>query len=199
MARIATVPLEGGCDGAVYGIGRSLDQPETLVAVTAGTAGTYGVVAVAGIAGIAGWIVKKPQPLAHTCQSIPALVASLATAAVRFTVAFGCSCDGSEGMKLTEGVVEGLMVMGLELTLALGSATEVAVRVTVVPVAVTGGAVYAAVAALAVCSGVIQPQPPGAVLPHCTDQVTPPGGTSLATMALTEACATDVIADGGAC
>ncbi len=71
-------------------MGRPLDQPEALVAVTAGTAGTYGVVGVAEIAGIAGLIVKKPQPLAHTCQSTPPLVASLATAAVRFTVAFGC-------------------------------------------------------------------------------------------------------------
>src|SRR5215470_1368705 len=199
MAITARVPEEGGCDGAVYGMGKPLGQPETLVAVTAATGGTYGVVRVAGIAGTAGLIVKKPQPLAQTCQSAPALVASLTTPAVRFTVALGSICAGSEGMKLTEGVVDGLMAMGLELTLALGSATEVAVIVTDVPVAVTGGAVYVAVASLAVCGGAIQPQPPGTVLPHCTDQVTPPGATSFVTVALTEACATDVIADGGAC
>jgi hypothetical protein len=102
-------------------------------------------------------------------------------------------------MKLTEGVVDGLMAMELELTLALGSATEVAVIATMVPVDVTGGAVYVAVAPLAVCTGVIQPQPSGTVLPHCTDHVTPPGGTSFVTVALTEACVTDTIVDGGAC
>ena len=172
---------------------------ETLVAVTAGTGGTYGVVAVAGIAGMAGLTVKKPQPLEHTCQSTPALVVSLATAASRLTVALGCICAGSVGIKLTEGVVDGLIAMGLEMMLALGSATEVAVIVIEVPVEVTGGAVYVAVAPLAVCRGAIHPQPPGTVLPHCTDHVTPPGGTSFATVALTEACATDVIADGGCC
>ncbi len=56
-----------------------------------------------------------------------------------------------------------------------------------------------AAAPLAVCTGAIHPQPPGTVLPHCADQVTPPGGTSFVTVALTEACATDVIADGGCC
>jgi hypothetical protein len=118
-----------------------LDQPETLVAITAGIAGTYGVVAVAGIAGIAGVTVKNPQPLAHTCQSTPAFVASLATAAVRFAVALASICAGSEGMKLTEKVVDGWMVMALELILTAGSATEVATIVTGVRVEVTGGAV----------------------------------------------------------
>src|ERR1700744_173692 len=118
-------------------------------------------------------MVKKPHPLAHTCQSTPAWVVSLATEAVRFTVASGCICPGSDGTKLTAGGVLGLMTMGLEVMLTLGSATEVAGGVTVVPVDVTGGAVYVAVAPLAVCSGPIQPQPPGIVLPHCTDQATP--------------------------
>jgi hypothetical protein len=90
-------------------------------------------------------------------------------------------------MKLTAGVVFGLIVMELDVMLALGSATEVAVSVTVVPFDVTGGAVYVAVAPLAVCTGEIQPQPPGTVLLHCTDHVTPPGATSLATVALTAA------------
>lgn len=54
-------------------------------------------------------------------------------------------------------------------------------------------------APLAVCTGEIQPQPPATVLPHCTDQLTPPGATSLATVALTDACASEVIVDGGCC
>lgn len=176
-----------------------MDHPETLVAVTAGTAGTYGVVAVAGIAAIAGLTVKKPQPLAHTCQSTPALVVSLATAAARFTVAFVSICAGSAGMKLTERVVDGLIVMELELMLTLGSATEVATIVTEVPLDVTGGAVYVAVAPLAVWAGTTQPQPPGTVLLHCAVQVTPPGGTSFVTVALTGACAVAAIVPGGAC
>lgn len=111
-----------------------MGQPVALVAVTAGTAGTYGVVAVAATAGIAGEIVKKPQPLEHTCQSIPACVASLATAASRFTVALGCIAAGSEGTKLTIGVVDGVMAMALELAVELELATEVATMVTEVPV-----------------------------------------------------------------
>ena len=87
-ASTTTTPDVGGSGGAVYGMGGPLGQAETLVAVTAGTAGTYGVFAVAAIAGIAGLTVKKPQPLAQTSQSTPASVVSLATAAVRFTVAF---------------------------------------------------------------------------------------------------------------
>jgi hypothetical protein len=124
-------------------MGRSLDQAETLVAVTAGAAGTYGVVAVAGISAMAGFTVKKPQPLAHTCQSTPAFVASLATAAIKFTVAFVSICAGSAGMKLTARVVDGLMAMGSNelLMLTLVSATEVATMVTEVPLDVTGGAV----------------------------------------------------------
>ncbi len=141
MAITATVPDEGGCGGAVYGMGRPSGQAEAVVAVTAGTGGTYGVVAVAGIAGMAGLTVKKPQPLAQTCQSIPARVTSLATAAARFTVALGCICEGREGIKLTESVVDGLMATGLELMLAFGLATEVAAIVTEVPEEVTGGAV----------------------------------------------------------
>ena len=155
----------------------------------------------AAIAGVAGLIVKKPQPLAHTYQSTPAFVVSLATAAVRFTVAFGWICAGNEGTKPTERTVDGLMVMGLELMLMLGSATDVAVSVTEVPGDVTGGAVYIAVAPLAVWTGTIQPQPPGTVLLHCADQVTPPGATSFATVALTGACVRDTIGieDDGVC
>jgi hypothetical protein len=118
-----------------------LAQAETLVAVTAGTAGTYAVDDVAATAAMAGVTVKKPQPLAQTCQSTPAFVVSLATAAVRFTVALVATCAGSEGMKLTERVVSGVMAMALELMLTLESATDVAVIVTEVPADVTGGAV----------------------------------------------------------
>jgi hypothetical protein len=120
-----------------------LAQAETLVAVTAGTAGTYAVDDVAGIAAMAGVTVKKPQPLAQTCQSTPAFVLSLgpATAAVRFTVPFAATCVGSEGTKLTERVVDGVIAMALELMLTLESATDVAVIVTEVPADVTGGAV----------------------------------------------------------
>jgi hypothetical protein len=96
---------------------------------------------VAGIGGIAGVMVKKPQSLAQTCQSTPAPAASFATAAVRLIVPLISICDGSEGMKLTERVVDGAIVIGSELILTLGSATEVAVTVTDVPAAVTGGAV----------------------------------------------------------
>ena len=177
-----------------------MDQPETLVTVTAGTAGIYGVVDVAGIAGIAGLTVKKPQPLIHTCQSTPAFVVSLTTAAVRFTVAFVWICAGSEGMKPTEEtVVNGLISMGLlELMLTDGSATEVATIVTVVSV-VAGGAVYVAVAPLTVWAGTNQPQLPGTVLLHCAVQVTPPGGTSFVTVAMTEACVVGVIVTGASC
>ena len=56
-----------------------------------------------------------------------------------------------------------------------------------------------AVAPLAVWTGEIQPQAPATVLLHCTDQVTPPGATSFATVALTGACATATIDVGGAC
>lgn len=109
--------------------------------VTAGTGGTYGVVVVAGIAGLAGLIVKKPHPLAQTCQSTPACVGSLATAAFRFTVASVCICDGRDGTKLTLSAVSGLIAIGLEVILTLGSAIEVAVKMTEVPEDVTGGAV----------------------------------------------------------
>ena len=105
----------------------------------------------AGIAGIAGFTVKNPQPLSHTCQSTPAFVVSVAsvvTAAVRFTVAFVWICAGNDGTKPTERTVGGLIVMALELRLTLGFATDVAVIVTEVPVTstevpagVTGGAV----------------------------------------------------------
>jgi len=44
-------------------------------------------------------------------------------------------------MKPTERTVDGVIAMGLELILTLGSATDVAVTVTEVPVDVTGGAV----------------------------------------------------------
>src|ERR1700761_7990707 len=56
-----------------------------------------------------------------------------------------------------------------------------------------------AVAPLAVRTGAIQPQPPGTVLPHCTDQFTPPGETSFVTVALTGTCCTAVIVAGGIC
>ena len=56
-----------------------------------------------------------------------------------------------------------------------------------------------AVAPLTVCTGLIQPQPPGRVLLHCTDQLTPPGAASFATVALTGACVAAVIVAGGAC
>jgi hypothetical protein len=122
-------------------MGKPLGQPETVVAVTAGAEGTKGVMEVAGISCVAGLIVKKPHPLAHTCQFTPAFVGSLATAALRLTEASGCICDGSEGMKLTCSVVSGVIAMGEELMLTLGSATEVAVSTTLVPEDVTGGAV----------------------------------------------------------
>lgn len=96
-------------------------------------------------------------------------------------------CAGSEGTKLTDGVVFGAIRIGFELILAFGSAAKVAVIVTDVPVDVTGGAVYTAVAPLAVCTGLVQPQPPGTVLSHCTDQATPPGVTSFVTATLTDA------------
>ena len=97
--------------------------------------------AVAAIAGIAGLMVKKPQPAAQTSQSTPATVVSLTTAAIRLTVAFGASCAGSEGTKLIERVVTGLIAIGFELMVMLGLATEAAITVTEVPVVVTGGAV----------------------------------------------------------
>jgi hypothetical protein len=196
-ASTATMSEAGGWDGAVYGMGKPLGHAETVVAVTAGTGGTYGVVSVAGIAGVAGFMVKKPQPLAQRFQSTPALVASFATAAIKFMVAFGSIRDGSEGINLTERVVDGLIVMALDLAVALGSATETAVIVTEVPVVVTGGAVYIAMAPLAVCAGKIQPQPPGTVLPHCTDQFTPPGETSFVTVALIGACVKATMLTGG--
>jgi hypothetical protein len=65
----------------------------------------------------------------------------LATAAVRFTVAFVWICAGNEGTNPTERVVDGLIAIGLELRVTLGSATDVAMTVTDVPVDVTGGAV----------------------------------------------------------
>ena len=97
--------------------------------------------AVAAIAGIAGLVVKKPQPAAQTSQSTPAAVVSLVTDAMKLTVAFGASCAGSEGTKLIERVVSGLIAIGFELMVMLGLATEAAVTVTEVPVVVTGGAV----------------------------------------------------------
>ncbi len=120
-------------------MGRPLGHADARVAVTAGIAGTYGVVAVALISGTAGLSVKKPHPLGQTCQSAPALVRSFATAAFSWIVSFGCSCDGRDGIKLTRSV-SGLIAMGLELMLTLGSAIEVAVSVTDVPTEVTGGA-----------------------------------------------------------
>jgi hypothetical protein len=82
-----------------------------VVAVTAATAGTKGVVGVAGIAGTAATVVKKPHPLAQTCQSTPALVVSLVTAALRLTTAYPGNCDGADGTKLIDTFVDGVMVM----------------------------------------------------------------------------------------
>ena len=76
----------------------------------------------------------------------------MATAATRLTVPSGCTFPGSDGMKLTEGVVFAAMVIGLDAMLTLESATEVAWTTTDVPGGV-GGAVYIAVAPLAVCDG----------------------------------------------
>jgi hypothetical protein len=168
----------------------------TVGVVTAGVAGTNGVVAVAGTAGIAGFIVKKPQPLAQTVQSVPAFVRSFETAAARFTVASAWTCDGADGTKLTERLV-GLIAIGAELILTLGSAVEVALIVTAVPT--TGGAVKVVVAPLAVWYGLIAPQPPGTLLAHCTVQVTPPGATSFVTTALTVAWVPPANAVGGDC
>ena len=84
---------------------------------------------------------KNPQPLAHTFQSTPALVVSWATAAFILTVAFGCTCAGSDGMKLTVRRESGVIVMALDVILTLVFATEVAVSVTEVPAVVAGGAV----------------------------------------------------------
>ena len=86
-------------------------------------------------------MVKKPQPLAHTCQSTPACVESFATAALRLMVASVCICDGRDGMKWTASVVSGVMEIGFELRVTDGSLIEVAIKVTDVPEEVTGGAV----------------------------------------------------------
>jgi hypothetical protein len=131
-----------------------LGHAETVVAVIAGTASTAGVVGVSGIARISGLMVKKPQPLAQTCQSTPACDTSFATAALRLTVVLICICDGSDGTKLTL-VASGLSVIGFELILTVGSAIDVAVSVTevvgaVTEEAITGGAVYTLVIPLAV-------------------------------------------------
>jgi hypothetical protein len=126
--------------GAVYGRGRPFGHPVTVVAIVAGTAGTYGVVDVAGIASLAGLVVKKPQPLAQTCQSTPACAESFVTAAFRFTIAPVCTCAGTAGTKLVESPVAG-MIEVVEVVLAVVLAIEVALIVTAVPVAVTGGAV----------------------------------------------------------
>ncbi len=102
------------------------------------------MVEVAGMAGTAGFTVKKPQPLAQTCQSTPAAAAELAagvTAAFTATVPFGCIWAGKDGTNATATAVEGTMAMGLEEIEILGLATEVATSVTAVPAAVTGGAV----------------------------------------------------------
>jgi hypothetical protein len=137
-------------------MGRPFGQPVTVVLVTAGTAGTNGVVAVAAIAGIAGVVVKKPQPLAQTCQSTPAFVESFATAAIRFTVAAASSCEGAYGTNRTESAVAGTIVTGVDVTLTVLSAVDVATMATwpaasavVVPAGGTGGAVYVTFVALA--------------------------------------------------
>ena len=57
-----------------------------------------------------------------------------------------------------------------------------------------------AAAPLAVCAGRTNPQPPGVALPQsATDQRTPPGATSFATVALTFACVFAVRVAGGCC
>lgn len=73
-------PPVGGLGGAVKRIGTAFGHPSTVVAVTAGVGGRLGI---CGGGGICGVTVKKPQPLAHTCQSMPALVESPWTAAFR--------------------------------------------------------------------------------------------------------------------
>ncbi len=74
--------------GAVYGIGSPFGHAVTLVAVTGGIGGMpFGYVGVGATAGTPGTVVKKPQPLAHTCQSTPAFDVSLTTEAVKFTTA----------------------------------------------------------------------------------------------------------------
>jgi len=67
-----------------------------------------------------------------------------------------------------------------------------------VPGVATGGAVYVAVCPLAVLYGTIQPHP-ATVLLHFSVQVTPPGGRSFLTVALTGAEVPAVNAEGGSC
>jgi len=112
--------------GAVYGMARPFGQAGTVVAVTAGTAGIKEVVAVAGISGTAATVVKKPQTrgLLQTDQSTPAFVASLLTAAVRLTVVDPVTCEGAEGTKPMDSVVEGVIVIGVELTVVEGNDTD---------------------------------------------------------------------------
>ena len=91
------------------------------------------------MAGIAGTVVKKPQPPAQTCQSTPALLESLATAAFRFTELASRSCVGAAGMKPIERVVDSVIVT-VEDVLVLDEDVEAAIIVTG-PAGGTGGAV----------------------------------------------------------
>ncbi len=101
------------------------------------------------MAGISGLTVKSPQPLAQTCKSTPALVPSFATIAAIFTVAPTGTREGAAGIKSTDRVVDELIVTGAVM-LTWGSAVDVATTVTAFPFDGTGGAVYVAVAPLAV-------------------------------------------------
>ena len=117
----------------------------TLVAVTAGVGGRFGVCAGGGISGVT---VKNPHPFAHTCQSTPAALESLATAAFKLTVAPCCNWEGGAGTKLTARAVAAPIVTGDEGAFTLGNETDVAMIVTS-PDGGTGGAVYVAALPLA--------------------------------------------------
>jgi hypothetical protein len=102
-------------------------------------------------------VVKKPHPLAHTCQFTPLLLLSLVTAAFSRTVLPACSCDGAEGRNRIESAVEGVIVIGAD-TLTGDEEVEASELVEVAttetpPLGGVGGDVYVALSPLAVCVG----------------------------------------------
>jgi len=104
-----------------------------------------------------------------TVQSTPAFVVSFETTAVIGLLVLICIDVGGGGLKTTV-IAGGVMVMFADTNL-VGSACEVAVTVTVLPVGTAAGAVYVVATLLAVWVGANIPQAPA--LPHVTDQSTP--------------------------
>jgi hypothetical protein len=154
-------------------VGSVTEVAVTVTVPPLGTAaGAVYVVAVPLAVWVGATLPQAPVVVQETLQVTPPFAESLPTEAVSVVVAFTATLAASG---LTFTVTVGPPPLGTTVMTALaeilGSVTEAAVTVTVPPVGMFNGAMYVAVAPLAVCVGETVPQAPA--LAHETVQLTP--------------------------